>query len=166
MLSNPVCSHLSLSFSNILQNPLQPHSSRPSYSTDCAYALDLPSLHVVPCISLPLTFTLQIWGRLSNLLGSLWIPMLSSKLLATLPITLPVSSLCSVAHLCWWKCWTESHAGRKSHWQFPPSLTAKPLIIFWERLFNQLLPTLLRLCWDHLSPIRCEATKQNLSEDF
>lgn len=47
-----------------------------------------------------LTFTLQIWGRLSNLLASLWIWMLSSERLATLPITLPMCSLCSVTHLC------------------------------------------------------------------
>lgn len=47
-----------------------------------------------------LTFTLLIWGCISNLLGSLWTLMLSSEWLATLPITLPMCSLHSVTHLC------------------------------------------------------------------
>lgn len=52
VLLHSVCSHLPLSSSNILQNPLQPRSSRTSYSIDGAYAFDFPSLHMVHCISL------------------------------------------------------------------------------------------------------------------
>lgn len=53
--------------------------------------------------------------------------------------------------------------GAKTFLAIPPGFDSEALDYFWERFFNQLLLTLLWLCWDHLSLIYYETATQKKS---